>query len=93
MSAQVWKCKYCTLVSTEFDLVEGHESECSFNPTNRKCQSCVSYQEVSRYDYNYTCVRAMEIKEIKSLQENGIWDWYDMEDSKLPCPLWESSDE
>jgi hypothetical protein len=48
---QVWKCDFCTTSDTDRYLIEQHEKDCSFNPINKRCFSCINY-EVYFGDYS-----------------------------------------
>lgn len=55
-----WVCKFCGLISTDFEYMVKHEDECCFNLKNKTCETCQRYYHYSvcnRLDKGESCPR------------------------------------
>lgn len=76
MPKQVWVCDWCGGTFPTKDWTESHESECSYNPAMRTCDSCKAFDENSRHVDEPFCCKMVK----------GHVDIY-FED--MECPEWE----
>lgn len=44
----IYECEYCGLFRDDWFEMERHEKNCSFNPINKRCQSC----KHAEYEYS-----------------------------------------
>jgi len=72
MAKQVWECGHCSLTDIMKSKVEIHESSCTHNVSNRRCQTC------EFYDFDQFGEQVCAMKR----------SWEFMEEDNTPCKDW-----
>ena len=73
----VYKCDFCPNTNESISEMENHENQCSFNPSLKKCWTCVHHVD-----------EGMPISGSMYVCQQGLNCW-DIEDEGKPCELWE----
>ena len=46
---KVYKCDYCGTINDDREVMEEHEEDCDFNPSNKRCWSCKRFTTGCNY--------------------------------------------
>lgn len=47
----IYKCDFCSTFNKNKAVIEQHEKDCEFNPSNTTCSTCI-FQEIDMYGGN-----------------------------------------
>ena len=79
---QVYKCDFCWKTDDNAEVILEHESDCSFNPTLKKCWTCIHYEEEG-YPISGSMMRC---------QKGMSYDEQEEYEDKGNCPKWEKNE-